>query len=144
AMTEADARSLGQTFTGIARRVVVASSVDVYRAYDVLRAKEPGPPDPVPLTEDSPLRGQIYPYRGETLREPDDPARWLDDYDKILVERVVLGEPRLPGTVLRLPMVYGPGDYQHRIFAHPTRMDDRRPAILLHDGSPQLSACRTS
>jgi nucleoside-diphosphate-sugar epimerase len=48
----------------------------------------------------------LYPYR--------DPAKPLDDianvYEKILVERVALGEPDLPGTVLRLPKVYGPGD----------------------------------
>ena len=40
---------------------------------------------------------------------------WVDDaYDKIPVERAVLGNPALPGIVLRLPMVYGPGDRLHR------------------------------
>ncbi|MFM9735660.1 NAD-dependent epimerase/dehydratase family protein, partial [Streptomyces niveiscabiei] len=36
-----------------------------------------------------------------------------------------------PGTVLRLPMVYGPGDRQHRLWSYLKRMDDRRPAILM-------------
>jgi nucleoside-diphosphate-sugar epimerase len=49
------------------------------------------------------------------------------------VERAVLGDPRLPGTVLRLPMVYGPGDRQHRLFPYLKRMDDGRPAILLEE-----------
>ena len=71
---------------------------------------------------------------GDSPRAPDDPQRWLDDYEKILVERAVLGEPRLAGTALRLPMVYGPGDYQHRLFDYVKRMDDGRPAILLGEG----------
>jgi nucleoside-diphosphate-sugar epimerase len=128
---EQDAREIMNTFTGIARRVVAISSQDVYRAYGRVNRTEPGPPDPVPLTEDAPLREKLYPYRGETPRAPDDPARWNDDYDKILVERHVMGDPKLPGTILRLPMVYGPGDYQHRLFPFLKRMDDRRPAILL-------------
>ena len=59
--------------------------------------------------------------------------RWLDDYDKILVERVVIGEPDLPGTILRLPMIYGPGDDAHRLFPYLKRMDDGRPAILMEE-----------
>jgi nucleoside-diphosphate-sugar epimerase len=45
-----------------------------------------------------------------------------------------MGTPDLPGTVLRLPAVYGPGDYQHRLFEYVRRMDDGRPAILLGEG----------
>jgi nucleoside-diphosphate-sugar epimerase len=88
----------------------------------------------VPLTEDAPLRERLYPYRGETPRPANDPQRWADDYDKILVERAVLGTPALPGTILRLPMVYGPRDEQHRLFSYLKRMDDGRPAILLAEG----------
>jgi nucleoside-diphosphate-sugar epimerase len=40
----------------------------------------------------------------------------------------------MPGTVLRLPAVYGPRDNQHRLFADVKRMDDGRPAILLDEG----------
>src|SRR5262249_51564849 len=64
-------------------------------------------------------------------------ARGTDDfsysYDKIPVERVVLGEPDLPGTVLRLPMVHGPGDPCNRLSPYLTRMDDGRPAIVLDE-----------
>jgi len=129
--TEADAQVLVQTFSGLAERVVAVGSMDVYRAYGRLIGTEPGDPDPLPLTEASPLREKLYPYRGPELRPPDDPERWRDDYDKILVERVILSQPDLPGTVLRLPAVYGPGDRQHRLFPYLKRMDDRRPAILL-------------
>ena len=71
------------------------------------------------------------------MRDQDDPKRWQDDYDKILVERVVMGDPNLPGTILRLPMMYGPGDYQHRLFSYLKRMDDKRPIILLDEAEAQ-------
>jgi nucleoside-diphosphate-sugar epimerase len=132
-MTEAHARTMMMTLLGIARRAVVLSSGDVYRAYGLIQGTESGPPDSVPIAEDAPLRQRLYPYRGETPRAPDDPMRWLDDYEKILVERVVMDEPDLPGTVLRLPMVYGPGDDAHRLYPYVKRMDDGRPAILLEE-----------
>jgi nucleoside-diphosphate-sugar epimerase len=112
-LTEQDAQMVMNTFKGIAQRVIAISSQDVYRVYGKLLRIEPGPIEPVPLTEDAPLRQRLYPYRGEIPRNPDDPKRWLDDYDKILVERAVMGDPDLSGTILRLPMVYGPGDKQH-------------------------------
>src|SRR2546421_218048 len=127
--SEQDAQEVMRTFSGIARRVVSISSQDVYRAFGRVNKKESGPVDPRRITEDSPLRENLYPYRAEPPRDADDPQKWQDDYDKILVERVVMGDPNLPGTILRLPMVYGPGDYQHRMFAFLKRMDDQRPAI---------------
>jgi nucleoside-diphosphate-sugar epimerase len=133
-LTREHARLVMQTVTGITGRVVAISSQDVYRAYARLLGTEPGPPDPVPLTEDAPLRERLYPYRGEPPRPAEDPQRWADDYDKILVERAVLGAPALPGTILRLPMIYGPRDEQHRLFPYLKRMDDGRPAILLAEG----------
>ena len=120
-MNERDAQGVVEVFRGVARRIVAISSEDVYRAYDVVRGLAPGPPDPIPLSEDAPLRERLYPYEREGI----------EDYEKILVERVVMGDPDLPGTVLRLPAVYGPGDYQHRLFDYVRRMDDGRPAILL-------------
>src|SRR5262249_42866327 len=86
-MTGAQAQAVLQTFSGIAQRFVAISSQDVYRAYGRLIGTEPGSPDPTPLAEDAPLRERLYPYRGATLRSDDDPKRWTDDYDKILVER---------------------------------------------------------
>jgi nucleoside-diphosphate-sugar epimerase len=142
AMTEPDAQVVMQTVRGLARRVVTISSLDVYRAYDIARGRAPGPPDPIPLGEDAPLRSQLYPYRDETPRQPDDPNRAADDYEKILVERAVLGDAALSGTVLRLPMVYGPGDSQHRLFPYLKRMDDGRPAILLDAGLAGMRASR--
>jgi nucleoside-diphosphate-sugar epimerase len=127
ALSEADGQTLLAVFKGITGRLVVISSGDVYRAYDRLRKKDPGPPDPTPLTEDSPLRDKLYPYRDMTAG-PEDP---MYSYDKILLERAAMSNPDLPATVLRLPMVFGPGDYQHRLYSVLKRMMDRRPFILL-------------
>ena len=52
-------------------------------------------------------------------------------------ERIVLGEAELPGTVLRLPAIYGPGDYLHRLWPYLKRMDDGRPFIILPEGFAQ-------
>ncbi len=132
-VTEDDARLVVDTFSGIAGRAVAISSQDVYRAYGILIGIEEGKPEKMPLTEEAHLRTKLYPYRGDELRAEDDPRKLLDDYDKILVEKVYMSAAELPGTILRLPMVYGPGDYQHRLFEYLKRMDDSRPAILLEE-----------
>ena len=82
-------------------RLVVISSVDVYRAFGALHDERET--DPVPLDEDSPIRPNRYPYRGK--------LPGMDDYDKLDVEDVYL--PR-GATSVRLPMVYGERDYQLR------------------------------
>jgi nucleoside-diphosphate-sugar epimerase len=142
AMTEGDANSMVQTFRGIAGRSVVISSMDVYRAYDVLRGIDDGTLEPVPFDEAAPLRTRLYPYRGDTPRAADDPQKWVDEYDKILVEHMAASAPDLPTTILRLPMVYGEGDYQHRVFEYLKRMDDGRPAILLDEDSASWQTSR--
>jgi nucleoside-diphosphate-sugar epimerase len=125
------ARELMATFRGAAARIVALSSCDVYRACGVLHGSEPGALDPVPLTESSPLRTSPQTYPPEQIKALQQVIGWLDDqYDKIPVEREVLGDPDLPGTVLRLPMVYGPGDRQHRLFPLVKRIDDGRPFML--------------
>jgi nucleoside-diphosphate-sugar epimerase len=137
-----DAQLVIEAFRGVAGRVVGISSMDVYRAYGVLHNKEPGPLEPLPLTEHSPVRAHLYPYRATPPRPPDDPEAWIDDYDKILVEQAVLGGPSVPGTILRLAMVHGPGDRQHRLFKYLKRMRDGRPAILLNERGAKWRGAR--
>jgi nucleoside-diphosphate-sugar epimerase len=133
------AKALMEIFRGLAARMIAISSQDVYRAYGVLIGREPGPPQPTPLTEESEVRRQLHPYNVEHLRMAQAAFPWItEDYDKIPVERTVLGDPALPGTVLRLPMVYGPGDPLHRFFPTLKRIDDNRPAILLEEGYARL------
>jgi nucleoside-diphosphate-sugar epimerase len=131
-MTEREARNVVATFTGIVQRIVAAGSADVYRAWGYGFGLETEPVDPH-ITEDSPLRRSRYPYRGAKLPIYSD--RDMENYDKILVERVFQSEPALPATIVRLPMVYGPGDYAHRTYPYLKRMDDGRRAIPLEEAA---------
>ena len=131
----AQARELMATFQGRARRVVAASSADVYRACGILHRIEEGVPDPVPLTEESPLRSKSQTYPPEQFELIKKMVPWWDDaYDKIPVEQVIMSNPELPGTVLRLPMIYGPGDYARRFHPVLKRIDDQRRFILYEQG----------
>jgi nucleoside-diphosphate-sugar epimerase len=125
---EDDARAVVARFVGVARRIVALSSGDVYRAYGRLLGTEPGPPDPIPIDENGPLRENLFPYRQSAAGAAD----WTYHYEKILAERALLASP-LPATVLRLPAVYGPGDPYRRLRPFIKRMDDRRPAIVLEE-----------
>ncbi len=105
-MGEADARVAASAFEGRAGRLVMISSGDVYRAYGRLTGQEPGPPEPMPLTEDAPLRSVLYPYRA---RAKEMGADYALDYEKILAERVTRAAA-VPSVILRLPKVHGPED----------------------------------
>ena len=128
------ARELMHRFRCATSRVVALSSCDVYRACGVLHGSESGPLEPVPLTESSALRTKLQTYPPERIKILQQVFGWLDEeYDKIPVEREILGDAELPGTVLRLPMVYGPGDPLRRFLPVVKRVDDRRPAILFEE-----------
>jgi nucleoside-diphosphate-sugar epimerase len=140
---DCQAAVLMETCRGLTGRVVAISSQDVYRAYGVLLGREPGPPQATPLTEESEVRTQLHPYNVEHLRAVQGAFPWItEEYDKIPVERTVLGDSALPGTVLRLPMVYGPGDPLHRFFPTLKRIDDRRAVILIEEGYARLHSPR--
>ena len=124
----AQARELMRLVRGATNRVVALSSCDVYRACGVLHGSEPGPLEPVPLTESSALRTKLQTYPPDRIKMLQQVFGWLDEeYDKIPVEREILGDPALPGTVLRLPMVYGPGDPLRRFLPVVKRVDDGAP-----------------
>jgi nucleoside-diphosphate-sugar epimerase len=122
-------RQLVDVSRGVAGRAVVVSSGDVYRSYGVFHGTEAGVPEPVPAAEDAPLRQALYPYRA-LAKGPED---WIYSYDKIPVEQAARADPSLPATILRLPMVYGPGDTQHRCAGYLRRMAGGRPAIPLDE-----------
>jgi nucleoside-diphosphate-sugar epimerase len=125
------AAELMRVFRGVARRVVMLSSLDVYRAVGISQGTEDGPLQEVPLTEESELRRNLHPYPPKSLQALHNVFAWVtDDYDKIPAETVVRNDPELPGTVLRLPMVYGPGDPLHRFHAMVKRIADGRRQII--------------
>ena len=123
ALTRADADAVLRSVPGSVV-LVVLSSMDVYRAFgSVLDGVES---DPVPLDEDSPVRGEgrRYLYRGE--RED------LHDYEKLDVEPLYLYRG---AVVLRLPMVYGEHDYQRREEFVLRRVRAGRPRIPVGPGT---------
>jgi nucleoside-diphosphate-sugar epimerase len=142
-MTESDARAVVDAVRGIADRIVAVSSMDVYRAYGRLQGTEPGPPLQPPFDEESALREKLYPYRDHTPTSIGQRPAWLGEYDKILVERTVLGNDAIAGTVLRFPMVHGERDEQRRFYPLWKRMVDGRTAILMSVGSAAHRASRT-
>jgi nucleoside-diphosphate-sugar epimerase len=117
AYTEAEARAFASVLGGLARRLVVLSSQDVYAPYARLLRLESGPADHSPSTEDSPLRARLHPYRSKAS-----PGEMAYDYDKILVESAVRDGAGVPVTILRLPKVYGAGDPQRRLRPYLGRM----------------------
>ena len=136
------AQQLMDTFRGIAGRVVALSSMDVYRAWGVFYNMEPGGLQELPLTEDSELRTKNT-YPPEALKRAQAIYGWFDDeYDKIPVERAVLGDAKLPGTILRLPMIYGPGDPVHRFQSILKRIDDHRTQIIFAEDVAPLRTPR--
>jgi len=121
---DTDTRGVIRALNGRVERVVHLSSGDVYRAWGHFLTGREG--EPVPIGEESPLRDELYPYAGT------DPG--MADYDKVLAEREVLSahfNTGYPATILRLPMVYGPGDGHHRTWRYVRRMLDGRRAIVL-------------
>jgi nucleoside-diphosphate-sugar epimerase len=129
------AREVTEIMLGYTGRIVAASSMDVYRAVAVTHRLEEGPAEPLPLREEtSALRTKFQTYPAEQLRALGQVFGWLDDeYDKIPVEREILRHEGLSGTVLRLPMVYGPGDPLHRFHPIVKRILDGRRAILFSE-----------
>jgi hypothetical protein len=99
ALTRADADSVLPHLPDVP--VILLSSTDVYRAYELLLADEGG--QPVPITEDADVRRGRYPLRGR--------IEGHDDYDKLDVEPAYLARG---GTVLRLGAIYGERDPQRR------------------------------
>jgi len=127
AYTEADARGLFESLRGLARRYVVLSSGDVYASYGGLLRLEGGAVAPgTAAAEDSPLRASRHPYRARAR-----PGEMAYDYDKVLVETAVREGADAPVTILRLPMVYGPGDPYRRLRPLLAKMESDAAEILV-------------
>lgn len=109
-------------------RLVVLSSVDVYRAFEL--QDSPAGEVPVPISETSPVRHGRYPYRGQLPGS--------DDYEKLDVEPPYLARD---GTVLRLGFIYGEHDPQRREEFILRRVRAGRTRIPVGAGNWLLSRC---
>ncbi|KAA3601568.1 MAG: NAD-dependent epimerase/dehydratase family protein [Calditrichaeota bacterium] len=126
---EKDSKRIVNFFKGITERIISISSMDVYQVYGVIHETENVPINNEIITESSPLRTNLYPYR----KDFPDKNHVLHNYDKILAEREILGDSEISGTILRLPVIYGERDFQHRFYSTLKRFEDKRPAILLEE-----------
>lgn len=137
------AEQLMDVFRGITGYVVALSSMDVYRAWGVFYGSEPGGLQELPVTEESAVRTVRQSYPPAVLKRLQAIFGWFDDeYDKVAVEQTVLGDRELQGTLLRLPMIYGPGDPTGRFHPYLKRMDDQRPFILFADDAAAMRTPR--
>ncbi len=109
-----NSRALFDAMGRVGGRYVLLSSVDVYSNYGGLLRKESPPIQAAPAKEDDPLRGFRFPYRGNPHRPRGVSAELFEDYDKIVLEEAVRADSRFESTIIRAPMIFGPGDKQHR------------------------------
>lgn len=117
AKNELHAHSLLKAMEGLDSHLVVASSLNVYRANGRVYKTETVALDETPIGENAPLRT-------EPLVQSD-PLN-----DKLHVERGLL-KGKVPSTILRLPPMYGPGDPLCRLYPLIFRMIDERPFIVI-------------
>jgi nucleoside-diphosphate-sugar epimerase len=125
AMTAEDDMAVLAFFSQRVKRYVLISSCDVYRSMGRVLGTEPGPVIEGLIDEEGPLREKLYPYRD--LMDHTGGS----NYDKIPLERACQCDFGFDGTVLRLPMVFGPGDRQHRFRDDVKHMADDRPVLFL-------------
>jgi nucleoside-diphosphate-sugar epimerase len=134
---EKDAMDLSAVFQSIAKRIVALSSADVYQAYGRLIGLEKGNFTKEAIKEDSPLRSIHFPYRNAVKDEKD----WRYHYDKILIEKYYMELSSLPATILRLPMIYGPNDRQHRLWPY-LQLINQNQTISLDPREADWRTCR--
>ena len=120
AMTRADAAAVLPHLPDVP--LVLLSSMDVYRAYELLLADQSGAA--VPITEEGEVRRGRYPLR--------DYGDGYADYDKLDVEPGYLARG---GAVLRLGAIYGERDPQRREEFILRRVRAGRPRIPIGAGT---------
>lgn len=130
AYAEATTVPLLDALEGTIKRYVMISSCDVYSNYEGLLRLD-RPPIIEATEEDGPLRRRRFPHKGDTPRPPTDPEAWLDTYDKIPIEEAVKRRTGMEWCILRLPVVFGPGDRQRRFGWLIRPMMDKRPAVFV-------------
>ena len=99
----------------------------------------------MPLREEtSALRTRLQTYPPAQVQVLQQIFGWLDDElrQDSGCEHEVLGDAALPGTVLRLPMVYGPRDPLHRFHPIVKRIVDGRRVIPLSADMAQWHATK--
>ncbi|MBV8062237.1 MAG: NAD-dependent epimerase/dehydratase family protein, partial [Nevskia sp.] len=124
-----DAQQSIDIFRGQIRQAVYLSSQNVYSPWGAVH-NLPYEELAIPFPEESPLRQVWFLHKGRA-----------DHYEKILMEQAVMQAHQdgdFPATVLRLPAVYGPRDYQVREYPFIKRIQDKRRFLVLGRGANWL------
>lgn len=138
AYTREDVERLLAVLPVSVERLVTISSGDVYWTYGAFLGSSAAGAPTAPLDEGAPLREQLYPYRAQAAG-PDD-LRY--GYEKIVVERTARSGAGVPVTILRLPMVYGPGDPQKRIDGYRERLATSRGTLRVNSAEASWRCTR--
>lgn len=138
AYTADDTDRLAAALPASVRRLIIISSADVYWTYDAFRGL--GVPEAAaePLSESAPLRQRLFPYRPQASG----PEDLLYSYEKILVEQRARAASRVPVTILRLPMVYGPRDPNQRVGGYLRRLAAGSSLLRLNPEEAQWRCTR--
>ncbi|CAH0533349.1 dTDP-glucose 4,6-dehydratase [Vibrio stylophorae] len=108
ALCKENIKSLESALNNQKIKVIIISSCDVYKAYDILCNGLIENIIQTPLDENAEIRSSRFPYRGKIDSD------FAYDYDKVLVEETALSSHIIDPIILRLGMVYGPADYNRR------------------------------
>lgn len=136
AMYQSHIEALEKALGGQQMKLLLISSVDVYKGFEVFNKLSAAPVEPIPFTEQSPLRDVRFPYRGS----PDIDIGY--HYDKILVEQAALQSPVLNTTIVRPGMVYGENDPNRRFGDVIHRMNRGEKTIAIHEKIANLQMCK--
>ncbi|WP_246258821.1 NAD-dependent epimerase/dehydratase family protein [Kroppenstedtia pulmonis] len=132
AMYQSHIESLEEALIGQKMKLLLISSVDAYKGFEIINKITSTPIESIPFTEQSPLRDTRFPYRG---RSDVDIAY---NYDKILVEQAALQSPVLDTTIVRLGMVYGKNDPNRRFKDIIHQMNHGEKTIHIHEKEANL------
>lgn len=136
AMFESHVKALEKALSGQKMRVLIVSSADVYKGFEVFNKLSSAPVGPVPFTEESSLREIRFPYRGK----PD--IKNGHDYEKILVEEAALSSDVLAPVIVRLGMVYGKSDPNRRFKEIIHQINRGEQIIEVHPKVAALQLCK--
>ncbi len=136
AMYQSHIEALEKALDGQKMKVLLISSVDVYKGFEVFNKLSSAPVEPIPFTEESPLRDIRFPYRGKPG------INFGYYYDKILVEQTALQSPVLDTVIVRLGMVYGKNDPNRRFKDIIHQMNDGAKTIKINEKIAALKTCK--
>ncbi|MDR1530756.1 MAG: NAD-dependent epimerase/dehydratase family protein [Clostridiales bacterium] len=136
AMYQSHVEVLEKALSGRKIRILIVSSADVYKGFEIFNKLSDSPVEAVPFTEESPLRDVRFPYRGV----PGIDIGYY--YDKILVEQAALRSPLLDTVIARLGMVYGRNDPNRRFKDIVRRINRGDNTIEIHEKAAALKTCK--